>query len=104
MQVFDNVHAFIWDSPTANNCNTYLIDGPTRILIDPGHLSLFDHVLSGLENLSLGIEDLGLVICTHAHPDHIEAVPLFKEKSVPFAIHARESIPSAVSFNTASSF
>ena len=90
MQVFDNVHAFIWDSPTANNCNTYLIDGPTRILIDPGHLSLFDHVLSGLENLSLGIEDLGLVICTHAHPDHIEAVPLFKEKSVPFAIHARE--------------
>ena len=87
MLVFDKLHAFIWESMTANNCNTYLIDGPTRILIDPGHLNLIDHVLEGLDALSLGIDDLGLVICTHAHPDHIESVPLFKQKSIPFAIH-----------------
>ncbi len=87
MQVFDKLHAFIWESMTTNNCNSYLIDGPTRILIDPGHLNLFDHVLRGLEELSLGVDDLGLVICTHAHPDHIESVPLFKRKSIPFAIH-----------------
>ena len=35
MQIVNNLHAFIWKSMSANNCNTYLIDGPTRILIDP---------------------------------------------------------------------
>ncbi|MBW1754305.1 MAG: MBL fold metallo-hydrolase, partial [Deltaproteobacteria bacterium] len=48
MKITDNVYGFIWQSTTANNCNTYLIDGPTRILIDPGHSSLFDHVHKGL--------------------------------------------------------
>lgn len=87
MQVFDKFHAFIWNSMTANNCNTYLIDGPTRILIDPGHLHLFDHVRIELGKLDLGIDDLGLIICTHTHPDHIEAAQLFKQMSVPVAFH-----------------
>lgn len=30
MNVTHNLHAFVWESRTANNCNTYLIDGPTR--------------------------------------------------------------------------
>jgi glyoxylase-like metal-dependent hydrolase (beta-lactamase superfamily II) len=79
MLVFENLHAFIWDSMTQNNCNTYLIDGPTRILIDPGHLALFDHVREGLSELKLDLEALGFVLCTHAHPDHIEAIQLFKD-------------------------
>mgnify|MGYP001816463473 CR=1 FL=1 len=87
MQVFDKVHAFIWNSMTANNCNTYLIDGPTRILIDPGHLHLFDHVRIELGKLDLDLDDLGLVICKHIHPDHIEAAQLFKQMSVPVAFH-----------------
>jgi hypothetical protein len=44
MQISDNLHAFLWNSSAINNCNTYLIDGPTRVLIDPGHLNLFEHV------------------------------------------------------------
>jgi glyoxylase-like metal-dependent hydrolase (beta-lactamase superfamily II) len=87
MQVIDNIHAFIWESPTANNCNTYLLGGPSPILIDPGHLRLFDHVRRGLNELGLEPSDIGLVLCTHAHPDHIEAVQLFKQANVPFAIH-----------------
>jgi glyoxylase-like metal-dependent hydrolase (beta-lactamase superfamily II) len=90
MQVIDNIHAFIWQSMTANNCNTYLIDGPTRILIDPGHRSLFDHVERGLRGLDLGLEDIDLIICTHAHPDHIEAVQLFKDKPARFCLHEIE--------------
>lgn len=89
MKVFDRLHAFPWESMTANNCNTYLIDGPTRVLIDPGHLHLFDHVRRGLEKLNLGIEDIGLVIGTHCHPDHIEAVQLFAKTPALTALHEK---------------
>jgi hydroxyacylglutathione hydrolase len=90
MKISDHLHAFLWRSMSANNCNTYLIDGPARVLIDPGHLALFDHVRSGLSDLGLTPNDIDLVICTHAHPDHIEAVTLFKQASVLFALHAAE--------------
>lgn len=90
MQITDDVHAFLWESTTANNCNTYLIDGPTRILVDPGHIDLFDHVRSGLAELNIAPEDIGLIICTHAHPDHIESVRLFKQTPALIALHLKE--------------
>jgi glyoxylase-like metal-dependent hydrolase (beta-lactamase superfamily II) len=79
MKITDNLHAFVWESMTTNNCNSYLIDGPTRVLIDPGHSRLFGHVEQGLKQLGLTISDIDLVICTHAHPDHIEGVQLFED-------------------------
>jgi len=90
MQITNNLHAFIWQSMTTNNCNAYFIDGPTRILIDPGHQALFDHVELGLRDLGLKTDDIDLVICTHAHPDHLEAVPLLKKKGAQFALHEIE--------------
>jgi hydroxyacylglutathione hydrolase len=90
MQIVNNLYAFIWQSLTANNCNAYFIDGPTRVLIDPGHRALFEHVERGLRNLGLKTDDIDLIICTHAHPDHLEAVQLFKEKSVLFTLHETE--------------
>lgn len=90
MQITDTVYGFFWESMTQNNCNTYLIDGPTRILIDPGHLKLFDHVTRGLEAIGLGVEDIGLVLCTHAHPDHIEAVQVFSDLSAMKTIHEKD--------------
>ena len=84
MKLTDNLHAFIWESMTTNNCNSFFIDGQSRILIDPGHRGLFEHVERGLAQLNLRIEDIDAVICTHGHPDHLEAIPLFKEKSIPF--------------------
>jgi len=80
----------MWTSMAANNCNTYLIDGPTRILIDPGHRHLFDHVHKGLKKLNLAIEDIGLIICTHAHPDHMEAVQLFSKTHALITLHPKE--------------
>lgn len=88
--VIDNIHVFPWTSVTVNNCNTYLIDGPTRILIDPGHRSFLSHVEKGLQGLGLDMDDVGLVLCTHAHPDHIEGALAFSEKGVPFAMHEEE--------------
>ena len=90
MKILDNLHAFIWQSMTANNCNAYFIDGPTRILIDPGHRALFGHVETGLRDLGLTTQDIDLVICTHAHPDHLEAVPLFKKNGTLFTLHEIE--------------
>lgn len=90
MQIAENLHAFVWDSMTVNNCSTYLIDAPRPVLVDPGHLRHFDHVEKGLDALGLALEDIGLVICTHAHPDHIEAVRLFRDTSALFALHEVE--------------
>ena len=90
MLITKNIHGFMWKSMSANNCNTYLIDGPTRILIDPGHTHLFDHVQQGLMELDLTLEDIGLIICTHAHPDHIEAVQRFKKTFAMTTLHHKE--------------
>jgi glyoxylase-like metal-dependent hydrolase (beta-lactamase superfamily II) len=90
MQITDNLHAFLWNSSTSNNCNTYLIDGPSRMLIDPGHLNCFAYVQKGLKSLGMEIPDIGLVITTHAHPDHIEAVQLFNKTGALTAISEEE--------------
>ncbi len=88
MELTPNLHAFVWSSPSANNCNTYLIHaGGKNILIDPGHVSYFDHVRSGLSQIGLSLENIDLVICTHAHPDHMEGVRLFGELPALFALH-----------------
>ena len=57
MQITNNLHAFIWQSMTANNCNAYFIDGPTRVLIDPGHRALFDHPLASAIDHRVGRDD-----------------------------------------------
>lgn len=90
MKLFDDLHAFIWESMTANNCNTYLIDGPLRVLIDPGHEAYFDHVRRGLADIGLTPGDIDLVICTHCHPDHLEGVRLFQNEKAQFAIYEDE--------------
>jgi glyoxylase-like metal-dependent hydrolase (beta-lactamase superfamily II) len=40
--------------------------------------------------LGLKPDDIDLIICTHAHPDHLEAVQLFKQKSALFTLHETE--------------
>lgn len=90
MQLSNQLHAFLWESMTVNNCNTYFIDGATRILIDPGHASLFDHVRRGLADLDLDMTDIDVVICTHVHPDHIEAIRLFQDAQTRVLIHATD--------------
>lgn len=86
-----NLHAFIWNYTNANNCNTYLIKtNGKNILIDPGLASFFDHVNQGLEELKMSINDIDLVICTHAHPDHIDALRLFDNAVTLFAMNETE--------------
>lgn len=91
MQLTPNLHAFLWSSPNANNCNTYLIRSAQKnILIDPGHAQFFDHVRRGLGQTGVSMEEIDLIICTHAHPDHIESVLLFGDTPALFALHTAE--------------
>jgi glyoxylase-like metal-dependent hydrolase (beta-lactamase superfamily II) len=90
MKILDDLHAFLWLDPTANNCNAYLINGEKRILVDPGHYHLFSHVQDGLSRLSLDAGEIDTVIITHGHPDHMEAVTAFLDNSSLIAIPATE--------------
>jgi glyoxylase-like metal-dependent hydrolase (beta-lactamase superfamily II) len=83
MEIAPGLHAFIWRSTRANNANTYLIAGKEKkILIDPGHLQLFDHVQSGLAGLKLRLDQIDAVLITHAHVDHMEAAGLFRKPTL----------------------
>jgi hydroxyacylglutathione hydrolase len=81
MKIAENLHFFPWNNPSTNNCNTYFIDGKKKILVDPGHYHLFDHVRDQLSQLSLTPEDMDMVIITHGHPDHMEGVKIFERIS-----------------------
>ncbi|MFC1579915.1 MBL fold metallo-hydrolase [Thermodesulfobacteriota bacterium] len=90
MKLFDDLYVFLWSDPSTNNCNSFFIDGAKKILLDPGHHHLFGHIRENLEAISLGPEDIDLVMLTHGHPDHIEAVQHFVETSASVAIHTLE--------------
>jgi hydroxyacylglutathione hydrolase len=82
MEIAEGLHAFIWKNPQANNTNTYLITGSKNILVDPGHLQLFDHVRTGLARLNLSPDRIDAVLLTHGHVDHMEAMPLFRKPTL----------------------
>jgi len=90
MKITNSIQGFMWQSPTVNNCNTYLINGATKILIDPGHKDLFDHVIENLKTVGLELDDIDAVLCTHGHPDHLEGLSVFKDLPARSAIHADE--------------
>lgn len=77
MKIFDDLYVYPWLSYEANNCNTIFIDGQAPTLIDPGHAHLFNHVLEGMAKDGKDINRVQMVLCTHSHPDHIEAIERF---------------------------
>jgi hydroxyacylglutathione hydrolase len=91
MKLAENLYAYVWKGDD-NNCNTFIFAGVLKdkkhILIDPGHIItpyLHEHAYEML-NREIGedrlkTEDIGLVLLTHAHPDHVEAAKKFRESS-----------------------
>ncbi|UCG14494.1 MAG: MBL fold metallo-hydrolase, partial [Deltaproteobacteria bacterium] len=82
------LYAYPWDSMVENNCNTYLIDGAVPIVIDPGHHHLFPNLRKSMAEDGFQPEDIRLIIATHAHPDHFEAVQDFLDLNTYIALHA----------------
>lgn len=77
MKLLEDVYVYPWLSSQENNANTIFIDGEVPTLIDPGHTHLFSHVIQGAARDGIVLETAKLIICTHAHPDHMEAAGRF---------------------------
>jgi len=77
MKILDGLYGFIWQSESENNCQSFFIDGAKKILIDPGHRHLFQHVKRGLAQIETTPEQIDVVLVTHGHPDHLEMVGSF---------------------------
>ncbi|MBI5522588.1 MAG: MBL fold metallo-hydrolase [Desulfarculus sp.] len=89
MKLADDLYAYPWTQPSANNCNAYLAGGDLPILIDPGHTRLFAHVQRGLGQDGIS-QPPQLVVLTHCHPDHLEAALPLQKAGLRVAMHARE--------------
>ena len=91
MRLVDSLYAYIWQG-SDNNCNTYVfaevLNGSRHLVIDPGHITTpyyrepgLDRLLEEMEKDGIAGAGIGLVILTHAHPDHCEAAEAIREKT-----------------------
>lgn len=80
----ESFFCYQWEG-RGNNCNASLLAGVLpgehpHILIDPGHVvnqsgeKCFDSLSETMKKDGFSMADIGLVLCTHSHPDHFEAV------------------------------
>ena len=90
MKLVGNLYAYVWQG-SDNNCNTYVfaqaLNDGRHLVIDPGHVNTPFYQEQGLGRLLKEMEGdgiagatIGLVILTHAHPDHCEAASAIREK------------------------
>jgi hydroxyacylglutathione hydrolase len=91
---------YVWQG-RGNNCNAVLLPSVLRgdrphVLVDPGHITnelgepCFDSLAQAIEEDGFRVEEVGLVIGTHSHPDHIEAIELVVERSGAMFTMSRE--------------
>ena len=98
MRLADDFYAYLWPGVTmaemqmyGNNCNSYLIANVVgegkHVIVDPGQLvnevnqNCFDWLVLEMEKDRITIEDIGLIIITHAHTDHYGAAEEIKKRS-----------------------
>ncbi|MCD6358530.1 MAG: MBL fold metallo-hydrolase [Dehalococcoidia bacterium] len=92
MKLTPNIYCYIWQG-MGNNCNTYLFVGDTITLIDPGHIKnerqepCLERLLGAMAKDGFKAEDVGLIILTHAHPDHCESASVINAGSAKIAVH-----------------
>jgi hydroxyacylglutathione hydrolase len=91
VKLTEKFYCYVWQG-RGNNCNSVVWPSVLRgdhphVLVDPG-LNMdelgepgFDSLAQAMEKDGFKMEDIGLVIATHSHPDHIEAVESVVEKS-----------------------
>ena len=91
VQLAEKFYCYVWQG-RGNNCNAILWPSVLRgehphVLVDPGHIKnelgepCFDSLAQAMEGDGFKIEDIGLVIGTHSHPDHIKATELVVENN-----------------------
>ena len=91
IRLAESLCCYIWQG-RGNNCNTCLFanllrGGYPHVIVDPGHVRnefrepCFDYLVQAMEKDGFNIEDIGLIINTHTHPDHCEATELVVQRS-----------------------
>ncbi len=98
MKLTKDLYAYVWQG-NDNNCNSYIfanvLTGNRHLIIDPGHIvtpyfkePAYEKLVKSIEADGLKTADIGLVVITHAHPDHVEATRKFQENGkVKVALH-----------------
>lgn len=83
MEIAPGVHAV-----RLLNVYAFLVDEPQLTLIDAGLIGSAGRVQRQVERIGRSLDDLALIICTHAHPDHIGGVrELAGERKVEVLMH-----------------
>ncbi|MBA2793611.1 MAG: MBL fold metallo-hydrolase, partial [Thermoleophilaceae bacterium] len=78
------IHRIAVPTPFAvGHVNAYLIEDEPLTLVDtgPNSATSFDVLQRGIEDLGHSLEDIGLVILTHHHIDHLGLVGLVASRS-----------------------
>ncbi|NLA04535.1 MAG: MBL fold metallo-hydrolase [Firmicutes bacterium] len=97
MRLTDRFYAYFWQG-FGNNCNSYLYRGKKLVLIDPGHIvnesgeRCFDTLTRSLSADGIDLEEIEFILCTHGHPDHVEAAGVIREQSgAKLGIHRQDA-------------
>ncbi len=90
MIIEKGIFAYPWQNPFENNCNSYILGEDKAILVDVGHQRHVNHLLRGMEADGISLDAIGLIITTHCHPDHHEAVSSFLDGRVKATYHREE--------------
>ena len=91
LKLAENLYCYLWQG-RGNNCNTYLFTTVLRgerphVIVDPGFVvnelkePCFDSLLMAMQEDGFKVEDIGLIINTHTHPDHCQATEVIVQKS-----------------------
>jgi glyoxylase-like metal-dependent hydrolase (beta-lactamase superfamily II) len=83
IKLVDGLVCYIWQG-RGNNANTYLFANVLRgdrphVIVDPGFTvnevgeRCFDSLTAVMQQDGFNMEDIGLIINTHTHPDHCQA-------------------------------
>ncbi len=90
MIIEKDIFAYPWQNLFENNCNSFVLGEDRGVLIDVGHRRFVDHLLRGMEEDGISLASIDLIITTHCHPDHHEAVPSFLDGRLMATYHREE--------------
>lgn len=90
MKISDHLYIYLWSNPRENNCNSIVVDGKVPLLIDPGLNKYLSLLFQKMAQDGFDSSKVKLVVCTHGHPDHIEAAFALKKGGAKFAMSMEE--------------
>lgn len=79
MKLLDNL--YLYPERVGLDCNTYVFTGKPGIIIDPGNPDALMTMVSDMRKDGIVPADIGVIVNTHLHIDHIAANKSFKELS-----------------------